>query len=78
MITTEAEAVRNWCCSHKEEKCCATTCMAWRWHGFVEQREAIGLEPARTIYWEPNPKFHGSHVGVPERRGYCGLAGKPE
>ena len=47
--------------------CIASDCMAWRWEDTNESHKRFERE------WPSvNPD-----VPVPERRGYCGLAGKP-
>lgn len=52
-------------------KCIASTCMMWRWAegeplaAFGDPINILGLEPLE-------------HEQPRDRRGYCGLAGKPE
>ena len=70
---TEEEAKRNFCPEKlilicKEEatlssmECIASRCMAWRW-------EPIDIEDA--VYG------HAASTNQSNRRGYCGLAGRP-
>ena len=76
MTLTETEAREKWCpmarvdganrTSHCEElngaMCIASRCMMWRWFD----------SPVRGAFREAE---HGTPR--PERRGFCGLAGRP-
>lgn len=78
MITSEQEAQKNRCVHGVDTgPCIGSQCMAWRWYGYAETKPAEGLQPAREIWWEPDPKFRGAYTGKSVRRGYCGLAGFP-
>ena len=77
MLVTVYEAKRSWCCVTTDEcRCIGDTCMAWRWFDgefatwkrgvLVPEEEHIErIERERSDYEK-------------RRRGYCGLAGKPE
>jgi len=56
-------------------KCLASTCMAWRWFDTVtDDGTGVNLRPTAHVARMPdrNPRPHS------ERRGFCGLAGRPE
>lgn len=90
MLLATEEANETWCCSHKEEKCCANNCMAWRWKPLMA--DDAWTEAVRKAAIDVDDKSHNrakaaAHVnanraayGLPTKPylGYCGLAGRPE
>ena len=85
MILTEEEARKKWCCNgrnceavninsmetqYDHPDCQASKCMAWRWtdpETFTEYEPVNPDDPMSAVY----PKADI------DRRGYCGLAGRP-
>lgn len=70
MLLTDSEARSTWChitMGPKKTKCLGAECMAWRWWEHPPQEcDDCGLLDA---VWVEKPE---------KRRGYCGLAGKPD
>jgi hypothetical protein len=46
--------------------CIASACMAWRWWD------------GETLSHEPHSEYGAQRIAPDQRRGYCGIAGKPE
>lgn len=82
MLMTAEEAKRKWCHIEVFDHCVGTDCMAWRWarsggDDFVQRVKDYRTEHNCTLkeakeYCEAHP------VDPSTRRGFCGLAGKPE
>jgi hypothetical protein len=74
MLVTEKEAKKTECPIEIGQNCVGTDCMAWRW-GEPELVEGEG------VYF-PDGRFNKMSLRPrtkdEPRRGYCGLAGKPE
>jgi hypothetical protein len=87
---TEKEAAEKWCPhfrgnsaqtgdvavskGNEEGRCIGSCCMQWRWDGPAV--EAYKWKPAGEG-WQKDGEFWKRAVPPDERRGYCGLAGKP-
>ena len=62
MLVTENKEHVWYCCHDIYNFCRHSNCMAWRWY---DPAMKVVPEDAGLIPW-------------PDRRGFCGLAGKPE
>lgn len=77
MLLTEEEAKKLHCCRYPGGyiKCHASACMAWRWHGPVDEI-TLQSEKPEGEGWVREGQWAFKRP-VPNRPGYCGLAGEP-
>ncbi len=80
-VMTEEEAWGRACCSGNSSRsamsgpCLASACMAWRWwDGLSDDGTAHHRKPTSHAARAPEPP-EGRPLA--QRRGYCGLAGRP-
>lgn len=85
MFKTASDAMSNMVCCHKTEAgmdfhCSGETCMAWRWERPLRWYTKISaICPGES--WkredEDSIEWHKQESEA-NRRGFCGLAGRPE
>ena len=79
MIFTIEEAASRSCCQFKNDHagiaCEASDCMAWRWFDtLTDDGTACDWKPTAMVRRHPDDT---KQKPLDQRRGYCGLAGKP-
>ena len=87
MIITEKDAANTTCVvtrGHDIKSCClGSKCMAWRWwfgdSEYIFEYGSLTEPPNNSREWIPALEHPGKWASLNnDRRGYCGLAGKPE
>lgn len=74
MLTTEKEAVEKACVDKGQGVCLASRCMAWRWHGWLNQEGEYYVSRAHGMDLERLNPWAGPDD---QMVGYCGKAGAP-
>lgn len=85
MLLAEEEAKKKWCpelhtrVPVKDTLCCASMCPAWRWIKEKEDKtETRVMTNTTTGHRKPITETKSVEILDKRRRGYCGIAGKPE
>jgi len=88
MLVTEKEARKTLCCGPITymdpdwKYCGGSDCMAWRWYDpamkFVVTKTRYEIAAEMDVPVEQVECGEGKSIPFPNRRGFCGLAGKPE
>lgn len=73
MYVTEKQAAEKACAYRGQGRCIASMCMAWRWHGWMNDEGEFYVERTSGDQERLNPWAGPDDEMV----GYCGVAGKP-